>query len=380
MEHYVLPKTMTAVVLTGTNDQYEIRHDIETPTEPGYQEVICKVMAIAICGTDPKLLKGKPYHYCPEEYPFIIGHEWSGIVVKVGPGVFNLKVGDRVAGEAHRGCGVCKNCKEGRYSLCLNYGNDSTGHRHYGFTTYGAYCQYVRYSCGSLTPLPDNVSFEEAAMCDTAGVAFQGLERAGVTPGGTVCVIGPGPIGLMSMKIARCLGAAHVIAVGRGARLKAAVATGACDPDKAIDFEACERDGVDVVQKVVEMTGGIGPDNVYEASGAKGAMAQAIEMCKKGGSIALLGTPPEGTMVEVPMKKITFKELALFGSRGNPNVTPAVVNLMATGQLRVRDLVTHTFPLTQFRQGIDTFVNRKGGAVKVIFYPNEQPEVPFVKA
>ena len=152
MEHYVLPKTMTAVVLTGTNDQYEIRHDIETPTEPGYQEVICKVMAIAICGTDPKLLKGKPYHYCPEEYPFIIGHEWSGIVVKVGPGVFNLKVGDRVAGEAHRGCGVCKNCKEGRYSLCLNYGNDSTGHRHYGFTTYGAYCQYVRYSCGSLTP------------------------------------------------------------------------------------------------------------------------------------------------------------------------------------------------------------------------------------
>ena len=109
-------------------------------------------------------------------------------------------------------------------------------------------------------------------------------------------------------------------------------------------------------------------------------MAQAIEMCKKGGSIALLGTPPEGTMVEIPMKKITFKELALFGSRGNPNVTPAVVNLMATGQLRVRDLVTHTFPLTQFRQGIDTFVNRKGGAVKVIFYPNEQPEVPFVKA
>ena len=110
------------------------------------------------------------------------------------------------------------------------------------------------YKRQSLTPLPDNVSFEEAAMCDTAGVAFHGLERAGVTPGGTVCVIGPGPIGLMSMKIARCLGAAHVIAVGRGARLKAAVATGACDPDKAIDFEACERDGVDVVQKVVEMT------------------------------------------------------------------------------------------------------------------------------
>ncbi len=372
MNDYVLPEKMTAVVLTGTNEQYEIRNDVDTPDNPGYQEVICKVMAIAISGTDPKLLKGKPYHYCPDEYPFIIGHEWSGIVVKVGPGVFNLKVGDRVAGEAHRGCGVCKNCKEGRYSLCLNYGNAETGHRHYGFTTYGAYSQYVRYSCGSLTPLPDNVSFEEAAMCDTAGVAFHGLERSGVTPGGTVCVIGPGPIGLIALILARGQGADHGIASGLGSRLKAAVKTGACDADKAIDFEACEKDGIDVVQKVLEMTGGIGPDNVYEASGANNAMAQAIEMCKKGGSIALLGTPPEGTMVEIPMKKITFKELALFGSRGNPNVTPAVVSLMATGQLHVKDLVTHTFPLTQFREGIDTFVHRKGGAVKVIFYPNEQ--------
>ncbi|MCD8224487.1 MAG: alcohol dehydrogenase catalytic domain-containing protein [Clostridiales bacterium] len=375
MNDYVLPDTMTAVVLTGTNNQYEIRSDVPVPQDPGYQEVICKVMAIAICGTDPKLLKGKPYHYCPEEYPFIIGHEWSGIVMKVGPGVFNLKPGDRVAGEAHRGCGVCKNCKEGRYSLCLNYGNDSTGHRHYGFTTQGAYAQYVRYSCGSLTLLPDNVSFEEAAMCDTAGVAFHGLSRAGVTPGGTVCVIGPGPIGLMSMKIARCLGAAHVIAIGRGARLKAAVATGACDPDMAIDFESCE----DIIGTVMNMTNGIGPDGVYEASGSVGAMAQAIEMCKKGGNIVLLGTPPEGTMVEIPMKKITFKELTIFGSRGNPNVTPAVVSLMSTGQLNVKDLVTHTFPLTEFSEGIDTFVHRKGGAVKVIFYPNEQPEVPFVQ-
>ena len=369
---YVLPEKMTAVVLTGTDNQYEIQQ-IDTPRDPGFQEVICKVMAIAICGTDPKLLRGKPYHYCPESYPFVIGHEWSGIVVKVGPGVHNLKVGDRVAGEAHRGCGVCENCKAGRYSLCLNYGKAETGHRHYGFVTYGAYAQYVRYSCGSLTVLPDNVSFEEAAMCDTAGVAFHGLERAGVTPGGTVCVIGPGPIGLMAMKIARCLGAAHVIAVGRGARLDAAVRTGACDPDLAINFE--EKDPV---EEVMRITGGKGADNVYEASGAAGALPQAINMTKMGGTIAMLGTPPEGYMESIPMKKVTFRELALFGSRGNPQVTPKVVHLMETGQLRVKDLVSHTFPLTDFTKGIDTFVHRKGNAVKVLFYPNEQPETPFV--
>ena len=369
MENYVLPKQQTAVVLTGTNNQFEIRRDVEVPDNPGCQEVIVKVMAIAICGTDPKLLKGKPYHYCPESYPFIIGHEWAGIVVKVGPGVFNLKVGDRVAGEAHRGCGVCENCKAGRYSLCLNYGKDETGHRHYGFTTTGAYQQYVRYSCGSLTPLPDNVSFAEAAMCDTAGVAFHGLERAGVKPGGTYCVIGPGPIGFMAMKLARAMGAAHVICVGRGARLQAAIDLGACDPDMAINFE--EKDPV---EEVLRITNGIGADNVCEASGAHNAMTQAIEMVRKGGSIAMLGTPPEGTMEPIPIKKVTFKELTLVGSRGNPNATVAVVNLMSTGQLKVKEMITHTYPLTEFAAGMDTFVNRKEGCVKVVFFPNEIPE------
>ncbi|MGN0996979.1 MAG: zinc-binding dehydrogenase [Candidatus Ventricola sp.] len=369
MSEYVLPKKQTAVVLTGPNNQYEIRHDVDVPDDPGFQECIVKVMAIAICGTDPKLLKGKPYHYCPENYPFTIGHEWSGVVVKVGPGVFNLKVGDRVAGEAHRGCGVCENCKAGRYSLCLNYGKDETGHRHYGFTTEGAYQQYIRYSCGSLTKMPDNVSFAEAAMCDTAGVAFHGLERAGVKPGGTYCVIGPGPIGFMAMKIARALGAAHVICVGRGARLQAAIDLGACDPDMAINFEE-----QDPVAEVLRMTGGIGADNVCEASGAPNALNQAIDMCRKGGTIVQLGTMHRDHKEPVRLQPITFKELALFGSRGNPNATAAVLHLMSTGQLRVKEMITHTYPLEQFTEGMDTFVGRKEGCVKVVFFPNEIPD------
>ena len=103
-------------------------------------------------------------------------------------------------------------------------------------------------------------------------------------------------------------------------------------------------------------------------------MTQAIEMVRKGGSIAMLGTPPEGTMEPIPIKKVTFKELTLCGSRGNPNATVAVVNLMATGQLKVKEMITHTYPLTRFADGIDTFVNRKEGCVKVVFFPNEIPE------
>lgn len=206
-------------------------------------------------------------------------------------------------------------------------------------------------------------------MCDTAGVAFHGLERAGVKPGGTYCVIGPGPIGFMAMKLARAMGAAHVICVGRGARLQAAVDLGACDRDMAIDFEK-----QDPVEEVLRLTHGVGADNVCEASGAHDSMTQAIEMVRKGGSIAMLGTPPEGTMEPIPIKKVTFKELTLCGSRGNPNATTAVVNLMATGQLRVKEMITHTYPLAEFATGIDTFVNRREGCVKVVFFPNEIPE------
>lgn len=354
-----IPVKQKACVLTGPGS-FEIQ-TVPVPT-PGNGEVLCKIGAVAICGSDPEIFRGDLAGTWPPSYPFIAGHEWAGTVVAVGERVKDFKPGDRVAGEAHKGCGYCRNCKEGRYTICLNYGKVETGHEHYGFIVNGAYCQYQKYSVRSITHMPDNVTFDEAAMCDTTGVALHGLELTGVTPGGTVAIIGPGPIGLSAMYLARAMGASRIIMVGRGSRLEASAQLGA---DYCVDFTK-----VDPVEEVRRITNGIGPDEVFECSGAKGTFNQAVRMVKKGGRIALIGVATDDVMEEIPFKYVTHNEIAIFGSRANPNTSSKVLALMEKGQLPVKKLITHRFELENFKDALETFVQRKENAIKVVIHPN----------
>jgi L-iditol 2-dehydrogenase len=191
---------------------------------------------------------------------------------------------------------------------------------------------------------------------------MHGLELSGVTPGGTVAVIGPGPIGMIAMRLARALGAARVIAIGRGARLKASRHSGA---DVLVNFEEC-----DPVKAVREATGGRGVDEAVECSGAAGTFRQAVEMVRKGGRVALVGVPTDKVIEPLPYKYIVHNEIAIFGARANPNVSHKMIPLIAAGQLKVKDLVTHTFPLEQFSDALDLFVNRRDGVIKVVVEPN----------
>ena len=125
---------MKALVLTSPG-AFEVR-EVSVP-KPGPHEVLCRIRGVAICGSDPEIVRGGLAGIWPPSYPFIPGHEWSGEVVEVGDGVLDFKPGDRVAGEAHKGCGYCRNCLQGRYNLCENYGRPETGHRHYGFISQG---------------------------------------------------------------------------------------------------------------------------------------------------------------------------------------------------------------------------------------------------
>lgn len=362
MNHqYNVPQTMRACVLTAPG-KFEIQ-TVQTPTA-AKDEVLCRIDAVAICGSDPEIIRGGLAGTWPPSYPFIAGHEWAGTVVALGEGVSSFKIGDRVAGEAHKGCGYCENCKQGRYTICLNYGDVSTGHQHYGFIVNGAYAQYQRYSVRSITPMPDNVSFTEAAMCDTTGVTLHGLELTGITPGGTVAVIGPGPIGLSAVYLAKAMGAARVIVVGRGIRLQAAGKIGA---DALVDINA-----QDAVEAVRALTNGKGVDEVFECSGAKGTFAQAVRMAKKGGRVALIGVATDDVLEEIPFKYTTHNEIAIFGSRANPNTSAKVLALMSTGQLPVKNLISHTFSLENFDQALETFVQRKENAVKVVILPHEK--------
>lgn len=365
MEQYVIPEKMKACVLTAPG-KFEIQEDVPVPS-PGHGEVLCKIGGVAICGSDPGVFDGHLAGEWPPAYPFIAGHEWAGRIVAVGSGVSGFKVGDRVAGEAHKGCGHCRMCKEGRYTLCLNYGNAESGHRHYGFINNGAYAQYCVFDSKCITALPDEITYQEAAMCDTGGVALHGVEIGGIIPGSTVAVIGPGPIGMMAMKLARAMGAARVIVVGRGSRLASAQKLGC---DDAVDFTK-----TDPVTTVRELTDGLGVDAVFECSGADGTVTQACHMCRKGGHVVLLGVPSKEHDEPIPFKYVAHNEIMISGSRANPNVSWKLLNMIKSGNIVVKDLVTHTFPLEEMEQALDVFVGRKENVMKVVIYPNGGEDV-----
>ena len=214
----------------------------------------------------------------------------------------------------------------------------------------------------SLTPIPDGITYKEAAMCDTGGVALHGVEIAGIIPGSTVAVIGPGPIGMMAAKEARACGAARVIVVGRGSRLESAKKLGF---HETVNFTECEP-----VAAVRELTGGLGVDAVFECSGANGTVKQAILMCRKGGKVILLGVPYEEHDEPIPFKYVAHNEIMISGSRANPNVGWKFLNMIRYGNIDVKDMVTHTFPLEDMAKAMDTFIGRKENVMKVVIYPN----------
>ncbi len=360
----MIPKTMRASQLIAY-DKIEMR-EVPVP-EPGPGEVLCKIKAIAICGSDPEIING---HHSkkgwPPKFPFTLGHEWSGEVVALGEGVREFKVGDRVAGEAHKGCGSCANCMKGRYTLCLNYGRPETGHRHYGMASPGANCEYNTYATKALHKIPDSLSFVHAALLDTAGVSLHGIEMIGVTPGGTVAVWGPGPIGLCSMQMMKGMGAKTVIMVGRRHRLKVAGEIGA---DVLVDYEK-----EDVVKRILEITNGVGVDEIQECCGADVALDQCVAAVRKGGKINSVAFYKDSQVKVPPFTQFVMNELTLTGSRANPNVSDKALAMFEAGIVKGEKMVTHTYPLERYTEALDLFVNKKDGAIKVVILPEADPK------
>ncbi len=350
-----IPETMKAAVLFGPNDLRVVEKKVP---KPGWQEVLIKVEACAICGTDPKIL-AHGWQSQPPFGEFIPGHEYAGTIVSLGEGVVGFSVGDRVAIEPHKGCGVCSNCLKGFYTVCFNYGNVAAGHRHYGFTVNGGYAQYAVNHLTTLHRIPDALNFEEATLITTAGTGMYGITRVGgIDAGETVVVAGPGPIGLMAVQLAKAMGAGRVIITGtRDERLSLARELGA---DLAINTKK-----EDVIKRVVDLTGGMGADVVLECAGSSGSLADAVEFTRKNGRIGLIGIYSEP--VAINAFKIAQWNITLAGSRAEGNrALSKVAPLMGDGRVKARPLITHTFPLEQVREAFDTFIQRKGGAIKVV--------------
>src|SRR4249920_3605845 len=287
---YPIPDTMKAWVL-GDPGQLSLT-DKPVPV-PKRAEVLVRIDAVAICATDLEIIyHGPPASILggmPHNKNFTPGHEYMGTVVALGPGVDEYTIGQRITVEIHAGCGQCKRCREGMYTAChnygLNYGDVDKGHRANGFTTDGGFAEYAVNNINTLIRIADTMSDEEATLVVTAGTAMYGLtELGGLVAGESVVVIGPGPIGLLGVAVAKALGASPVILTGtREGRLAIGRQLGA---DRVININ--DEDAVEVVK---QLTGGIGADYVVECAGNETTINQAIHMTNRGGKICLAAFP-----------------------------------------------------------------------------------------
>lgn len=353
-----VPETMRAAVLYGPGDIRVVDRPVPAP---GPGEVLVKVALCGTCGTDLKIYDGH-FPLTPPFGEFTPGHEWTGTVAAVGETVDEFAPGDRVCIEAHSGCGRCDNCVTGRYTACLNYGNAAKAHRATGMTTNGGFAEYAVHHVRALYPLPPNVSFEDAVLVTTAGTGLYGLDVAGAyIAGQDVVVIGPGPVGLMTVQVCRQLAARQVICVGtRQSRLDLARDLGA-------DHVVNARE-VDPVRAVLDLTGGRGVDMAVEASGAPAAPQQCIEVTRRGGKIVVVAFYPGD--VSIDLSAMVRADISLYTSRGEGgNNVKRAVALAATGRLRGEPLVTHRFGLDDIAEAFRVVRERDGDPVKVVVVP-----------
>ena len=348
--------TMQGLVVLEPN-KLEIR-ELPIP-EPDAMEVLARVRAVSICGTDAHLIRGDYPGFWPPAFPFTPGHEWAGEIVELGAGVAELgwEVGDRVAGTSHNACGVCQKCVEGRYNLCENYGKPGL-HKQYGHNHQGVDATYAVHNVKCIFRLPDSVPFDVGAVIDPASIALHVARRGNIQPGDTVAITGAGAVGLLAADAALICGAARVIVVGRGYRLELARNHG---------FDVVDTTAGDPVTAVRELTGGLGADTVLECAGVPETLDWAMAMLRRGGRCAMVGIPTE--KVALGVQKLVLDELELVGSRASAGEMRRVMPFVENGRMRVRELITHHFPLTHYQHALDTFNDRASGAIKIIVEP-----------
>ncbi|HHW11436.1 MAG TPA: alcohol dehydrogenase catalytic domain-containing protein [Firmicutes bacterium] len=353
-----IPKKMLAAQLVARG-QIEVR-EVDVPV-PGPGEVLIRVEACGICGTDVTIRD----HGMPGEppMPFTMGHEYAGVVVQLGPTVDEFKVGDRVASEVHKGCGRCHNCIMGNYTACLNFGKLEKGHSASGMTTNGGFAQYAIKHVNTLYKMPDEISFEEAAIITTAGSAFYAIDAVGgYLAGDTVAIIGPGPIGLALAQAAKALGADKVILTGtRKSRLELGKKMGA-------DYTVNVREGEDPVKLVKELTGGIGADVVFDAAGVGSSLDDALNLVRPGGAIVLVAFYHGPVTVDINKAVVRNVNLYTVRGEGRRNVRRSL-SMAAQRKIDLRPLITHEFPLKDINKAFDTFTQRIDNAMKVIVHP-----------
>ena len=367
-KRFPIPDKMKAWVLGNPNELKLTEKEIQMPT---FSEVLLRIDAVAICATDLDVISYGPPAMIEGGLPFnknfTPGHEYMGTIVALGPSVTEFSIGDRVTVEIHSGCGQCKRCRMGMYTSChnygLNYGEKNKGHRANGFTTDGGFKQYAVNHINTLVKIPDNMSDEEATLVVTAGTTMYGLtELGGLISGESLVVIGPGPIGLLGVAIAKSLGASPVILIGtRNSRLKIGKKLGA---DYLININ--EEDNI--VYAVKSLVGDIGVDYVIECAGTEQALNDAILMTNRGGKICLAAFPHDNVKINIP--HMVINNIYMYGIRGEgKSATHRAISFMKDKRFNAKLIHTHTFKLGDLKTALKYASERIDNAIKVVVKP-----------
>jgi L-iditol 2-dehydrogenase len=347
-----VPATMKAAVMQKT---LHVTIEERPVPAPGPGEVLVKVMAVGVCGSDVHYFEhGRIGPYVVEK-PIILGHECAGVVAACGEGAERFRPGDRVAIEPGVTCGRCEYCKSGRYNLCPRVQFLATP------PVDGAFVQYIVHREDFLFPIPDHLSFEEAALNEPFSVGIHALNRAGFRPGQTVAVVGLGPVGLMAVAAARAFGASRIIGCDLEAnRLAAAVKLGATDTVPA---------GPEAAERIRQMTGGAGVDAALETAGHPAAVRTAVAALRRGGKLSIVGLPQD-PLVSLNVPFLCDNEIDIHGVFRYANTYPQGISFLSAGVPGIRELMTDRYDLEDTQQALHRAMTNKQGSLKVMVYPN----------
>jgi L-iditol 2-dehydrogenase len=320
---------------------------------PGADDIVIRVAACGVCGSDVHCFEGQ--HFLAT-FPRVLGHEFSGVVAEVGKNVKSLKPGDRVCAETNIPCGRCRLCTSGHSRLCKDK-------LVLGFNADGGYAEYARLPAVNAVRVPDHVTLEHAAVAQPMGVCLHALrDRGDIREGLTVAVFGAGPVGLGGVAIAKVYGCRAISIDTDSNRLKVAGKLGA-----DLTINPAEED---VVERVMEFTGGLGADRVVEVVGGNQdiTLQQAVKITGRTGIVLIVGTFAVNRAT-VPVNDIRAGEIDIRGSHGQYMTYKDCIDLVSSGKVNLLPTLSHEIGLDEAERGLRMMKTREDNAVKVLLKP-----------
>ena len=337
-------------------DNYQHLEIVDHPDpQPGENDVVIRVKRCGICGSDIHGYDGSSGRRIP---PIVMGHEASGVIESVGPGVSGFTVGERCTFDSTVYCGECGYCRSGRLNLCdrrqvLGVSCDE-------YRRDGAFAEYISVPARGVYRLPDSVSFEDAALTEPLSIAVHAAELAGRIAGRSVAVVGAGVIGSLIVSVARAAGCARLVALDPDAsRRERIIRLGA---DTAIDPVAAEGE-----DELIEAVGGQ-VDIVFEAVGIEATVTSSIDLARKGGAVILVGNVTRS--VEFQLQKAVTREIRVQGSCGSAGEYDMCLDLLSRGAI-ASDLIVNTVaPLDDGASWFARLYARESDLLKILLAPN----------